>query len=133
MNLSGVMMEIGGLSAAGFVRPVTDTLRAVTPGSASQSPAGPALPARRPDPEAPTGPPPAFATTPLEVETNLDLRLARLNAAGYATVQAMGGAAAQPGPTPDAAGSPSADRPAAMAPSEAGEIRGTPGAAQGRR
>jgi peptidoglycan DL-endopeptidase CwlO len=47
------------------------------------------LPLHQPDPQAPTGPPPAFSTTPLELDGNLQILLARLNAAGYSQVQAL--------------------------------------------
>lgn len=101
-------MDIGGLSAASVVWPVPTTARSATTDTATGSAGndGSAIADRarqaevrqadatahtsRPiDPDLPTGPPPAFSTTPLELEGDWQVILARLSAAGYAQVQAM--------------------------------------------
>ncbi len=87
MDLSGDMMDIGRILPGGLNRPVSGTLQAAASGGVPRTQT--VAPARRPDPDAPTGPPPAFATTPLELDSNLDMRLARLKVAGYATVRAL--------------------------------------------
>ncbi|MDE3027017.1 MAG: hypothetical protein KGH84_01295 [Paracoccaceae bacterium] len=58
----------------------------VTPATVTGSADTAALPwPRKPlDLDTPTGPPPTFAATVLELDANLQLTLARLNAAGYA-------------------------------------------------
>ena len=82
---------------------------ATTPTTAVGSAATSALPLHRKplDPDTPTGPPPTFAATVLELDANLQRTLARLNTAGYgklpaaappATQAAAANAPAQPAP-----------------------------------
>lgn len=98
-------MDIAGLSAVSMVWPVSATARSTTAdtatGSTGNDSTGLADRGRpgdnsathtttRPiDPDLPTGPPPAFSTTPLELEGDWQVLLARISAAGYAQVQAM--------------------------------------------
>ena len=91
MDLSGDIMDIGSFSPGGLIRPAISAGPAgAAPGDSRPQPQTVApAPQRRPDPETPTGPPPTFATTPLELDSNLDIRLARLKVAGYTTLRAL--------------------------------------------
>lgn len=97
-------MDIAGLSAVSMVWPVSATARSTTTGTATGSTGndstgladrglhgdGPTRTTARPiDPDLPTGPPPAFSTTPLELEGDWQVLIARISTAGYAQVQAM--------------------------------------------
>lgn len=101
-------MDIGSLSPVAAVWPVSTTARGTETGTAMTTAgndggtaantasggggavaAASAAPPRQPDPDTPTGPPPAFSTTPLELDGYLQILLARLNATGYGEVQAL--------------------------------------------
>ncbi|MBI1219633.1 MAG: hypothetical protein GC186_13915 [Rhodobacteraceae bacterium] len=123
-------MDIGGLSAASVVWPVQAAARGATidtatgstgndgTGRADQGLKAAAHTARPIDPDLPTGPPPAFTTTPLEKEGDWHVILSRLSAKGYAQVQAMA-------PLPDA-GQLAPRQPAG------GQATGSPAEAAGR-
>ena len=97
-------MDIAGLSAVSVVWPVSATARSTTTDTATGSTGNdstgladrgrpgdnPTRATARPvDPDLPTGPPPTFSTTPLELEGDWQVLLARISAAGYAQMQAM--------------------------------------------
>lgn len=80
--------------------------------------------AHQPDLNTPTGPPPTFTTTPLELDAYLQNLLARLNAEGYAQVQAL--SAADPGASAglSAAQASATRQPHAVAPGVGTEAKG---------
>ena len=91
------------LSASGAAQVTT------TPATVAGSAETAALPRQRKplDPDTPTGPPPTFAATVLELDANLQLTLARLNTAGYGKL---------PGVVPAASQATAANVPAQTAP-----------------